>query len=218
MDAGHGEGPEDDGHRRIDGTPRAREPAAARPDTRVVSVRGREGDLRDLLSGADLTVPASGGAGARRERTARPGLRAAEVTRVSGRATDAEPLSVPADPATGTGPPEDDGEPPHRPLPTTERPAEGEADAVFAATGAFPEADIDPLHTMPEPRRPPGRGEAAGRSGARHPDICHRPGAPRRPASGPAAAGDEKGPAGPWEAEPGHPGPRRPRKAETGMG
>ncbi len=27
---------------------------AARPDTRVVSVRDREGDLRDLLSGADL--------------------------------------------------------------------------------------------------------------------------------------------------------------------
>ncbi len=48
VDAGHGEGPEDDGLRR------AREPAAARPDTRVVSVRGREGDLRDLLSGADL--------------------------------------------------------------------------------------------------------------------------------------------------------------------
>ncbi len=67
---------------------------------------------------------------------------------------------------------------------------------------------------------PPGRGEAAGRSGARHTDIRHRPGAPRRSASGPAAAaaGDEKGPAGTREAEPGHPGPRRPRKAEAGMG
>ncbi len=77
----------------------------------------------------------------------------AEVTVIPpGRATVAEPLSVPADPAIGTGPPEDGGEPPHRPLPTTERPAEGEADAVFAATGAFPEEGIDPLHTMPEPR------------------------------------------------------------------
>ncbi len=67
---------------------------------------------------------------------------------------------------------------------------------------------------------PLGRGEAAGRSGARHPDIRPRPGAPRRPASGPAAAaaGDGKGPAGTREAEPGHPGPRRPRKAEAGMG
>ncbi len=67
---------------------------------------------------------------------------------------------------------------------------------------------------------PPGRGEAAGRSGARHPDIRHRPGALRRPASEPAAtaAGNEKGPAEPREAEPGHPGPRRPRKAEAGMG
>ncbi len=53
----------------------------------------------------DLTVPAAGGAGARGERTARPGLRAAEVTVIPpGRATDAEPLSVPAVPSTGTGP------------------------------------------------------------------------------------------------------------------
>ncbi len=205
MDAGHGEGPEDGGHRRIDGPPRAREPAAARPDTRVVSVRGREGDLRDLLPGADphgdalpvragrpskrrvpgpdgaaeclwdhvaaprapavtyLTVPAAGGAGARGERTARPGVRAAEVTVIPpGRATDAEPLSVPAVPSTGTGPPEDGGEPPHWPLLTTERPAEGEAGAVFAATVL----DRYGGHRTMETRfRTPGPGRGSGPAG-----------------------------------------------------
>ncbi len=52
-----------------------------------------------------------------------------------------------------------------------------------------------PCRNRGPPGRPPGRGEAAGRSGARHPDIHHRPGAPRRPASEPAAAaaaGDKK--------------------------
>ena len=202
MDAGHGEGPEDGGHRWIEGPRRAREPAAARPDTRVVSVRGREGDLRDILPGADphgdvlpvragrpakrrvpgpdggaeclrdhvaaphapavtdLTVPASGGAGGRGERTARPGVRAAEVTVIPpGRATDAEPLSVPA---TGTGPPEDGGEPPHRPLPTTERPAEGEADAVFAATVLD---RYGGRWTMETRFRTPGRGRGSGTAG-----------------------------------------------------
>ncbi len=51
---GHGEGPEDGGHRWIDGLRRARERAAACPDTRVVSVCDREGDFWELLSGADL--------------------------------------------------------------------------------------------------------------------------------------------------------------------
>ncbi len=50
--------------------------------------------------------PRGGRGGARGERTARPGIRAAEVTVIPpGRATDAEPLSVPAVSATGTDPP-----------------------------------------------------------------------------------------------------------------
>ncbi len=82
---------------------------AARPaKRRVPGPDGGAECLRDHVAAphapavTDLTVPASGGAGARGER---PGIRAAEVTVIPpGRATDAEPLSVFAVPATGTGP------------------------------------------------------------------------------------------------------------------
>ncbi len=93
------------------------------------------------------------------------------------------------------------------------------SDLTAPATGAFPEGDIDLLHTMPEPR---GHRDVVGPPDGQAPGIRTSvidPGCPVGPHPDPRpAAGDGKGPAGAREAEPGHPGPRRPRKAETGMG
>ena len=52
MDAAFREDPEEDSRRRVEGLGRARELAAACPDTRVVSVCDREGDFWDLLAHA----------------------------------------------------------------------------------------------------------------------------------------------------------------------
>ncbi len=82
----------------------------------------------------ELAIPAAGGPRARRERVARLGIRTAEVAIVPPRRDrPAGPLPAFAVPAAGTAPP-DGGEPLHWLLPTAERPAEGEADAVHAAT------------------------------------------------------------------------------------
>ncbi len=134
VDAGHGEGPEDGGHRWIEGPRRAREPAAARPDTRVVSVRGGEGDLRDLLSGADPhgdALPVRVGRPAKRQVPGPDGAAECLWDHVAApHAPAVTDHTVPASGGAGAR-----GERPETP-----------------ATGAFPEGDIDPLHTMPEPR------------------------------------------------------------------
>ena len=176
MDAAFREDPEEDSQRWLLGLERARELAAACPDTRVISVCDREGDFWDLLIHAvddgdallvrasrsakqsvrtpgggkeclwehvaarppvavtELTIPAAGGPRARKERVARLEIRTAEVAvtppqRVRG----ADPLPLFAVSATEVDPP-DGGEPLHWLLLTTERPAEGEAAAVHAAT------------------------------------------------------------------------------------
>ena len=176
MDAAFREDPEEDSRRWLLGLERARELAAACPDTRVISVCDREGDFWDLLIHAvddgdallvrasrsakqsvrtpgggkeclwehvaarppvavtELTIPAAGGPRARKERVARLEIRTAEVAvtppqRVRG----ADPLPLFAVSATEVDPP-DGGDPLHWLLLTTERPAEGEAAAVHAAT------------------------------------------------------------------------------------
>ena len=176
MDAAFREDPEEDSQRWLLGLERARELAAACPDTRVISVCDREGDFWDLLIHAvddgdallvrasrsakqsvrtpgggkeclwehvaarppvavtELTIPAAGGPRARKERVARLEIRTAEVAvtppqRVRG----ADPLPLFAVSATEVDPP-DGGDPLHWLLLTTERPAEGEAAAVHAAT------------------------------------------------------------------------------------
>ncbi len=82
----------------------------------------------------DLTIPASGGPRASRERTARPGIRAAEVAilppkRGHGRG----PVTMFAVSATEVDV-ADGGEPPHWLLTATERPVEGGADSMRALT------------------------------------------------------------------------------------
>ncbi len=78
------------------------------------------------------TIPAAGGTRARKERIARLGIRMTGVEPVPPhRQRGAGTMPVPAVPATGTGA---DGEPAGRLLPTTCRPAEGEADAMHAGT------------------------------------------------------------------------------------
>ncbi len=86
------------------------------------------------LAAVDLTVPASGGPGASRERTARLEIRAAEVAVLPPkRGCGTEPLTMFAVSATGTD--VDDGEEPlHWLLLTTERPAEGQPDSMHALT------------------------------------------------------------------------------------
>ena len=175
MDAAFREDPEEDSRRWVEGLGRARELAAACPDTRVVSVCDREGDFWDLLAHAvddgdallvrasrsaqqrvtvpgggkaclwehvaarppvattELTIPAAGGPRARKERVARLEIRTAEVWIVPPRwDRGADPLPMFAVSATETGADGDD--PLQWLLLTTERPAEGEADAVHAAT------------------------------------------------------------------------------------
>ena len=74
----------------------------------------------------------AGGTRARKERIARLGIRMTGVEPVPPhRQRGAGTMPVPAVPATGTGA---DGEPAGRLLPTTCRPAEGEADAMHAGT------------------------------------------------------------------------------------
>ena len=82
----------------------------------------------------DLTVPASGGPRASRERTARPGIRAAEVAVLPPkRGCGTEPLTMFAVSATEVDA-ADGGEPPHWLLTATERPAEGQPDSMRALT------------------------------------------------------------------------------------
>ncbi len=175
MDADFRDDPEDGSRRWLDGLDRARELAAACPDTRVVSVRHREGDFWQMpgravghgdaprvrasrsvrqrvrtaegetclwehaaslpaLAAVDLTVPASGGPRASRERTARPGIRAAEAAVLPPkRGCGTEPLTMFAVSATETD--MDDGEEPlHWLLTATERPAEGQLDSMRTLT------------------------------------------------------------------------------------
>ena len=176
MDAAFREDPDEDSRRWVEGLGRARELAAACPDTRVVSVCDREGDFWDLLAHAvddgdallvrasrsaqqrvtvpgggkeclwehvaarppvavsELTIPAAGGPRARKERVARLEIRTAEVGIVPPRwDRGADPLPMFAVSATETDVPDGD-DPLQWLLLTTERPAEGEADAVHAAT------------------------------------------------------------------------------------
>ncbi len=176
IDADLRDDPEKDSQRWLDGLDRARGLAAACPDTRVVSVRHREGGFRRMpgraaghgdaprvrasrsvrqrvrteggedvclwehaaslpaLAAVDLTVPASGGPRARRERTARPGIRAAEAAVLPPkRGCGTEPLTMFAVSATGTD--VDDGEEPLHWLPLTNGwPAEGQPDSMRALT------------------------------------------------------------------------------------
>ena len=88
---------------------------------------------RPPAASTDLTIPAAGGPRARKERIARLEIRTAEVEIVPPRRDRiADPLPMFAVSATETGADGDD--PLHWLLLTTERPAEGEADAVHAAT------------------------------------------------------------------------------------
>jgi len=174
MDAAFREDPEEDSRRWLLGLCRARELAAACPDTRVISVCDREGDFRGLLAHAaaggdallvrasrsakqrvripdgeeclwahvaackpvavtELTIPAAGGRRAREARVARLEIRMTEVELAPPRREGgAPPLPMLAVSATEAGTAGDD-EPLHWLLLTTERPAEGEADAVHAA-------------------------------------------------------------------------------------
>ncbi len=176
MDAAFRQELGEDRQRWVTGLERARELAAACPDTRVVSVCDREGDFRELLvhaanAGAallvrasrsarprvrtpdgkekclwkpvaarprvavtELTIPAAGGPRARKERAARLEIRTAQVeVAPPQREGKAEPVSRFAVSAreAGTG---DGDEALHWLLLTTERPAQGEAEAVHAAT------------------------------------------------------------------------------------
>ena len=80
----------------------------------------------------DLLIPACGGPRARKERTARLEIRATEVALLPPQSdAGAAPLPMRAVSATETG---DGDEPLHWLLLTTERPAEGEADAFHAGT------------------------------------------------------------------------------------
>ena len=177
MDADFRDAPEEDSARWVDGLDRARELAAACPDTRVISVCDREGDVWALLARAathgdailvrasrsaqrrvrtpdgrerclwahaaarptlavsELVIPAAGGPRARKERTARLEIRAAEVTLLPPREErkHTKPLTMRAVSATETDAP-DGTEPLHWLLLTAERPAQGETDAVHATT------------------------------------------------------------------------------------
>ncbi len=177
MNADFRDAPEEDSARWVDGLDRARELAAACPDTRVISVCDREGDFWALLARAathgdailvrasrsaqrrvrtpdgrerclwahaaalptlavsELVIPAAGGPRARKERTARLEIRAAEVTLLPPREErkHTKPLTMRAVSATETDAP-DGTEPLHWLLLTAERPAQGETDAVHATT------------------------------------------------------------------------------------
>ncbi len=88
---------------------------------------------RPPVAVTELTIPAAGGPRARRERVARLEIRTAEVGIVPPRwDRGADPLPMLAVSATEIE--ADGGDPLHWLLLTTERPAEGEADAVHAAT------------------------------------------------------------------------------------
>ena len=107
---------------------------------RVRTAGGREECLwehvaaRPPVALADLAIPAAGGPRARSERTARLEIRAAEVMLAPPKdEAGAQPLPMPAVSATETGGGDGDG-PLHWLLLTSERPAEGEAAAVHAAT------------------------------------------------------------------------------------
>ena len=85
------------------------------------------------IATTELTIPAAGGPRGRRERTARLDIRMAEIRLVPPDwDRDAEPLPMLAVSATEDA--DGGGEPLHWLLLTTERPQEGEADAVHAAT------------------------------------------------------------------------------------
>ena len=106
---------------------------------RVLATDGRERCLWEhaaalpAIAVTETAIPASGGPRARKERTARLEIRAAEVALPPpGKEKGAEPLSMLAVSATETDAP-DGAEPLHWLLLTSERPAEGEADAVRAA-------------------------------------------------------------------------------------
>ncbi len=106
---------------------------------RVLKPGGEDACLWEQVAGrapisvTDLEIPSAGGPRAREKRTARLEIRVAEVSlRPPRTKPDAKPLSLCALSATETGCGEED-DPLHWLLLTTERPAAGEAEAVFAA-------------------------------------------------------------------------------------